>query len=63
MYAYIYALAPHRRARLLLPTAPRSPPPHRYDIDGDGTISMDEMPMLLKDLGAVDVTRTKVELT
>jgi len=33
----------------------------KYDIDGDGTISTDELPLLLKDLGAADVTRAKVK--
>jgi Ca2+/Na+ antiporter len=37
--------------------------PHfsKYDVDGDGTISTEELPLLLKDLGARDVTRAKVK--
>lgn len=37
--------------------------PHftKYDVDGDGTIGVDELPLLLKELGAQDVTRAKVK--
>uniref|UniRef100_A0A7S2HP56 EF-hand domain-containing protein n=2 Tax=Haptolina brevifila TaxID=156173 RepID=A0A7S2HP56_9EUKA len=37
--------------------------PHfsKYDIDGDNSISADELPLLLKDLGAQDVTKSKVK--